>query len=116
MEYKELTNSWKKSAENGNLDDALKQIEHQIATNLMEVHNQFCSEKLSSPLDVYVRAIYGRTAYDDVKEKMAIFIEINEEFKETGHGLDIGSTCPKEYVLDAFQEIENSLKKEMARV
>lgn len=116
MEYRELANSWKSCVECGNLDDALKQIEHQIATNLMEIHNHFCSEKLNSPLDVYVRGIYGKTAYDDAKEKMAIFVEINEEFKETGHGLDIGSTCPKEYVLDAFQKIENSLKEEMARV
>ncbi len=116
MEYKELTNSWHESVESGDIDEALKRIELQIVMNFMNIHNNYCSEKLESPLDVYVSSIFGKSVIDENKQLMAGFIEIYEEFIEAGHGLDVGSTCPKEYVLELFQNIENSLKKEIERV
>ena len=113
MEYKEIANSWRESFQNGDIDEALKNIEIQIATNFMFVHNQLCAEKFSSPVEVMIRSDYGETVYDQYKEIMERILDVKFLFEAAGHGLDFGSTLPKEYVLKRFEEVEEKLRSEM---
>ncbi|MBR4110666.1 MAG: hypothetical protein IKK43_03120 [Clostridia bacterium] len=116
MEYRELAGSWRESLESGNLDEALKRIEAQIATNLMNVHNQLCESKLQSPIDVYAYEMYGNTEKQENQGKMNAFIQINYDFIEIGHGLDKESTYPREQVMKDFEELEDRLRQEMSNI
>lgn len=116
MKYYELPVTWQYCLENDNLDAALKQIELQIALNLKDVHNKFCNEKIVSHLDSYSQIGYGQKPYKEDEEKMAKFIELDKNFIEIGHSLDIGSTCSKDYILEAFKTLENTLKDEMSKI
>lgn len=116
MEYYELPVNWQYCLEINNFDAALRQIELQIAMNLKDVHNKFCNEKIVSHLDVYSKIGYGQKAYKENEEKMQRFIEIDANFIEIGHSLDSGSTCSKEYILEAFKKLEKTLKDEMAKI
>lgn len=116
MEYKEYENSWRESLSRGDLDEALKNVQIEIATNLMNVHNKFCIAKLSNPADVFAYETYGKTCSDDAKEKMNAFVRLNYWFMEICHGLDVDSTCPKEEVFESFQQLEEKVKEEISKL
>lgn len=116
MEYKKSENSWQESVENDNIDEALRRIQIQIATNFMDVHNKFCHNKIDSPMDVFVHSLYGKTPYDNEEQTMKMFMQIKEEFVEATCGLGVESTCPKEFVLETFQKIEEALKDAMSKL
>lgn len=116
MEYYELPVTWQYCLENDNFDAALKQIELQIALNLKDIHNKFCEAKIASHLDSYSKICYGQKVYKEDEEKMQKFIEIDKQFIEIGHSLDLDSTCSKEYILEAFKTLENTLKEEMLKI
>lgn len=116
MEYIRITNSWSKSIEIGDIDGALKNIQIQIATNLMEVHNKFSSMKLKAPADVFAYEMYGKYCSDDKKDQMRNFEKINYRFNEISHSFDYDSLESKEEILENFQEIERILEIEMSKI
>lgn len=116
MKYYELPVTWQYCLEENNLDAALNQIEIQIAMNLKDIHNKFCSEKIISHMDAYSQISYGQKPYSGDEEKMAMFVELDKEFIEIGHCLDTGSTCPKNYILETYKKLENKLKEEMSKI
>ncbi len=116
MEYIRIDKSWEESMESGDIEQAIKRIEYQIAMNLMNVNNMFAEKKMSSPTDVYAFMSYGKSTDENVKEKMKPFIEIDMDFIEMGHGLDADSKCPKEYVFEGYKNIEKALQDAMNKL
>lgn len=94
----EVYRKWSKSIEIVDIDEALKNIQIQIATNLMEVHNKFSSMKLKAPADVFAYEMYGKYCSDEKKDQMRNFVKINYRFNEISHSFDYDSLESKEEI------------------
>ena len=116
MEYIRIDKPWEESVENGNIEQALNRIEYQIAINLLNVHNMFSDKKITVPVDVYAYMKYGSGIDKEAEEKFKPFIDLDYDFIEIGHGLDNGSNCPKEDVLNDYKELEIALIEAMSKL
>lgn len=116
MEYIRIENSWQERMNQGDIDGALQSIQLQIATNLIEVHNRFCTTKLTSLVDVFGYETYGKGCSENFVNDMDKFKRINYKFNEASHGLDFDSVEAREAVLGNFQDIEKTLMEEMSKI
>lgn len=116
MLYQKIENSWQNHIVIGDIGKALEQIQLQIATNLMLVHNFFCKEKLRDPMDVLEYSIYGKSCDSNSKDTMRIFMNLNYKFIRIRTGLYFDSPYSKEEVFEGFQELEKILEEEMAKI
>ncbi len=116
MEYMRVDKPWEESIENGNIEQALKRIEYQIAVNLLNVHNMFSDKKMTAPVEVYSYIKYGSGVGKESEENFKPFISFDYDFIEIGHGLDNGSNCPKEDVLNDYKELEIALEEAMSKL
>lgn len=116
MEYKKLENSWQNHIVAEDIGKALEQIQLQIATNLMMVHNFFCKENLRDPMDVLRHSDYGKSCDSNSKDAMRVFIKLNCKFIRIRTGLYFDSPYSKEEVFEGFQELEKNLEQEMAKI
>ena len=116
MLYKKIESSRQEHIAIGDIGKALEQIQFQIATNLMMVHNFFCKEKLKNPMDVLEYSTYGKSCDSNSKDAMRVFIKLNCKFIRIRTGLYFDSPYSKEEVFEVFQELEKNLEQEMAKI
>ncbi len=115
MEYMRVDKPWKESIENGNIEQALKRIEYQIAMNLLMIHNHFSDKELSSPVDVYNAFEYGHNVNGDVISDMQVFKPFSSRLYGVKCLLDSDFSDAKSSAMDDYIEIEKDLIAEMKK-
>lgn len=114
MEYKYIEKSWHDCFEKGDIDEALRLIEYQIALNLLLVHNNFCEKQMSAPMEVYSSLSYGKMADGAVNDEMEKFVEIDEKFIGIRCALNDGYS--KEEAIHDYEELEIELQERIVRL
>ncbi len=112
MEYTCIDKSWQEAEASQNLPEAIKLIEYQIATNLINVHNLMSDLHYSYPSDAYRLFTYAEVRKEN-KEKILPYLSLAETFYEINCEKDEEIGAPCDMVLSHYKELEEKLKKEM---
>ena len=113
MEYIYLEVSWKDKLNNGEIKEAIEAVRIQIATNLMNIHNMFSDEKMTSPEDVYAFTLF-EDIREEERERFTPFERLGNTIRELEY--DGYFDIPEESTIDAYQKLEEELKEAMENI
>ena len=114
MNYVCIEDSWEKALEEKKVEDAIRLLEYQIATNLVNVHNQFSDLKLDCPAEAFYLLSYADVRKDE-KETFKVFADLQFHFCEVVKYFE-ESGFSKEETLNELEEIEKYLMEAFKKI
>ena len=114
MKYVCIEHSWKDAKEQGNIAEAIKLIKYQIASNIVNVHNEMSDQRLESPADALLLGFFDDVRSEEI-EKAKRFFPIQELFYEISMYHNEENGFHEEEVLPELEELEKSLIEEMEK-
>lgn len=108
MKYKSEGKSWRKAAEDGDLDRAIDCISRQIATNLIDAHNHFSKvaiEKTEKPEECTFATF--EAILPEYRKLLPSFLYLRDEYHELLRAReDVHTNEGKSVLLDDFARLE----------
>jgi len=113
MEYEEILD-WKKYAKDKDYENAAKAINHEIAVNLLKVHNLYSDDKVDINEQEYIAyssMYYGRNSKGKIIKEMEAFWNISIDLSNSDIGIN-RSDIEEEFKIE-YKNSLNIRKKTM---
>ena len=115
MEYV-FVNPWKKSLDDGKIDEAINMLEHQIALNLFNIHNKISDKELTKLADVYNVFAYAHSNDGNSIDALQPFADIASKFYSVLFLRDSEFDDKDERTIQYYKEIEDNIIEELKKL